>query len=213
MDRKTSRLCRRLKRCGAGVVLGSCVAVARAGGGPLGIDHEIGKDESGIWNRNVQLALEYSVVATELGGALWLGTDDELGHTFWQTLDSSAISALAAHAMQAGFGRERPSEQQGPNQWFSGGHSFPSGEVTLQASFVTPFIVNYAGRDPWIWALELLPAYDSVARMKSQAHWQTDVLGGWALGTAVGYVTTLYQTPLFVLVLPHGFTVGISKHF
>jgi len=50
MDRKTSRLCRRLKRCGAGGVLGSCVAVARAGGGPLGIGHEISKDESGIWN-------------------------------------------------------------------------------------------------------------------------------------------------------------------
>ncbi|WP_254699687.1 phosphatase PAP2 family protein [Trinickia violacea] len=193
--------------------MGSCVAVAHAGGGPLGIDHEIGKDESGIWNRNVQLALEYSVIATELGGAFWLGNDDELGHTFWQTLDSSAISALAAHAMQAAFGRQRPSAQQGPNQWFSGGHSFPSGEVTLQASFVTPFIVNYAGRDPWIWGLELLPAYDSVARMKSQAHWQTDVLGGWALGTAVGYVTTLYQTPLFVQILPHGFTVGISKRF
>ncbi|WP_206998662.1 phosphatase PAP2 family protein [Trinickia mobilis] len=213
MDQKTSRLSRGLKRCGAAIAVASCVSVAHAGGGPFGIDHEIGKDESGIWNRNVQLALEYSVVATALGGALWLGNDNELGHTFWQTLDSSAISAVAAEGLKYAFGRARPSSGKGPNQWFSGGDSFPSGEVTLQASFVTPFIVNYAGRDPWIWALELLPAYDSVARMKSQAHWQTDVLGGWALGTAVGYVSTRWQTPLFVQILPHGFTVGISKRF
>ncbi len=63
----------------------------------------------------------------------------------------------------------------------------PSGEVTLQASFVTPFIVNYADRNPWVWALEVLPAYDAAARVKEGAHWQSDVLAGWALGTTVGY--------------------------
>jgi undecaprenyl-diphosphatase len=83
----------------------------------------------------------------------------------------------------------------------------------LQASFVTPFIVNYARRNPWVWALEILPAYDAVARVKSQAHWQTDVLAGWALGTAVGYVSTTWKTPMFVQILPHGLVVGFSKRF
>lgn len=203
-----------LKRCAAAAILSLVCLDSYAGGGPLGIDHELAFDQSGIWGRNYQIALEYSVVAVELGGALWLGNDNELGHTFWQTVDASAISAVAAHGMQYAFGRARPTSGQGPNQWFhSGGHSFPSGEVTLQASFVTPFIVNYGRRDPWVWALELLPAYDAVARMKSQAHWQTDVLAGWALGTAIGYWATTWQTPIFVQVLPHGFTVGFSKRF
>jgi len=41
---------------------------------------------------------------------------------------------------------------------FKGGccQSFPSGEVTLQAAFVTPLTVNYYKQDPWIWALAAL---------------------------------------------------------
>ncbi|MBC8752455.1 MULTISPECIES: phosphatase PAP2 family protein [Paraburkholderia] len=197
------------RRCGAAAITAFAFSGAHAGG----IDHEVALDQSGIWNRNVQLALEYAVIATEVGGSLWLGNDNELGHTFWQTADASAISAVAAQGMKYAFGRQRPNAGQGPNQWFSGGKSFPSGEVTLQASFVTPFIVNYGRHDPWVWALEVLPLYDSIARVKSQAHWQTDVLAGWALGTAVGYLSTTWQTPLFVQILPHGLTVGFSKRF
>jgi membrane-associated phospholipid phosphatase len=179
-----------------------------------GLDHELAYDQSGIWNRNVQLALEYSAVAVAAGGALWLGNDTELGHTFWQTVDAEAISAVAAQGMKYAFRRARPNSGMGSNAWFvSGGDSFPSGEVTLQASFVTPIIVNYGRRYPWVWALELLPAYDAVARMKARAHWQTDVLAGWALGTAVGYLTTTWDTPVFVQILPHGLTVGFSKRF
>ena len=87
--------------------------------------------------------------------------------------------------MKYAFSRARPYQGNNPNAWFkgSGNQSFPSGEVTLQASFVTPFIANYGRQDPWIWALEALPVYDAFARLKSQAHWQTDVIAGWALGT------------------------------
>jgi undecaprenyl-diphosphatase len=101
-----------------------------------GIDRKVALDESGIWNRNVQLGLEYAVIATTVGGSLWLGNDNELGHTFWQTADATVISAVAAQGMKYAFGRQRPNAGQGPNQWFSGGQSFPSAEVTLQASFV-----------------------------------------------------------------------------
>jgi hypothetical protein len=213
MRSRAGRVRRWFKRGSVVVLLCAEIASAHAGGGFLGIDHEWARDQSGIWSRSVQLGLEYGVIAAEVGGAFWLGDDNELGHTFWQAADSSAISAVAAMGLKYAFGRQRPSAGQGPNQWFSGGDSFPSGEVTLQASFVTPFIVNYGRSDPWVWGLELLPAYDAVARTKGQAHWQTDVLGGWALGTAVGYLTTRWQTPLFVQILPHGFTVGLSKRF
>lgn len=199
-------------------VLGCACAipkVATAAGGPFGIDHEWALDESGIWSRGVQNALEYGVVATEGIGALWLGNDDAVGHVFWQTIDSSAMSAIVAEGMKVAFSRARPYQANNPNLWFQGGccRSFPSGEVTLQAAFVSPFIVNYAPEHPWIWALEALPIYDGIARLKSQAHWQSDVLVGWVLGSSFGYLSTTYKTPLVVRILPRGMTVGISKHF
>lgn len=213
--RLTHRMSHRIEHRLAAAMLALACASAQAAGGPLGIDHEWRLDQSGIWARHHQSELEYGVVAIEVGGALWLGNETELGHTFWQTLDASAISAVAAQGLKYAFGRARPEQGEGPNQWFQGRccSSFPSGEVALQASFVTPFIVNYGRREPWVWALEVLPAYDAVARMKSQAHWQTDVLAGWALGSAVGYWSTTRQTPIFVQVLPHGFSVGFSKRF
>lgn len=184
-------------------------------GGPFGIDHEIGFDQSGIWARKYQTALEAGVIAVEVGGAVWLGNDDELGHTFWQTIDSSTISGIASFALKKATGRARPVQGNDPNRWFRGSccESFPSGEVTLQASFVTPFIVRYAKDEPWVWALELLPLYDSIARLKSHAHWQSDVIAGWALGTGIGYWSATRKTPISVQILPGGVSIGLSKRF
>ena len=63
--------------------------LAAHAGGPFGIDHKLALDDDGIWSRKYQQGLEYGVIATEIAGALWLGNDDDLGHTMWQTLDSS----------------------------------------------------------------------------------------------------------------------------
>jgi hypothetical protein len=209
-------------RARLGVVRGCALAlslaipsIVNASGGPLGIDYAWSLDQNGIWSRGVQSTLEYGVVALEVGGALWLGNDDETGHVFWQALDSSTLSGIAAEALKLGFSRARPDQGGNPNKWFQGSccQSFPSGEVTLEASFVTPFIAHYAATDPWVWALEVLPLYDSIARMKSQAHWQTDVLAGWALGSAVGYWSASRSTPVLVQILPHGLSIGFSKRF
>lgn len=180
-----------------------------------GFDHELALDQTGIWSRQYQTGLEYGVVALEVAGSLWFGNDDELGHTFWQTMDASAISGVGAAILKRGFSRARPSQGGNPNQWFKGSccESFPSGEVTLQASFVTPFIANYARQHPWVWTLEALPVYDGIARMKSQAHWQTDVIAGWVLGSAVGYWTTTRDTPFSVQILPRGVSAGFYKRF
>jgi hypothetical protein len=188
---------------------------AHADGGFLGIDHEIKLDQGGIWARKYQTGLEYSVIGVEIAGSLWLGNDNDLGHTFWQSLDSTAISSFAAEALKLTLSRARPNQGNDPNRWLKGRccDSFPSGEVTLQASFVTPFIADYARSNPWVWSLEILPAYDALARLKSQEHWQTDVIAGWMLGTAIGYWSTTLKTPISVQVLPRGLSVGYYKRF
>ena len=125
------------------------------------------------------------------------------------------FAGAAAQVLKFTFSRARPYQDRGPNAFFSGhgDQSFPSGEVTLQASFVTPFILHYRHQYPWIWAAELLPIYDAYGRMKSQGHWQSDVLAGWALGTAFGYWASQRKIPLLVEILPHGLSVGFYKSF
>ena len=62
-------------------------------------------------------------------------------------------------------------------------------------------------------AVFALPAYDAVARVKSGSHWQSDVLAGWALGTAFGYWSAKRNDPFFLQVPPHGITAGVRMSF
>lgn len=188
---------------------------ASAAGGPLGIDHRIAYDDSGLWARRNQLALEYGAAALVIGSALWEGDQTRFGHTSWQAVDSLAIGAVSAQALKLAFARARPTQTDNPNEWFKGrGHnSFPSGEVTEIASVVTPFVLEYGAEHPAVYALELLPLYDAIARVKVRAHWQSDVLAGFALGTAVGYYAHGRKDSIVVGVLPHGVSVGWRTTF
>ena len=55
--------------------------------------------------------------------------------------------------------------------------------------------------------------FRSIARMKVQGHWQTDVLAGFALGTGVGYYAHRRDSPLLLEALPHGFMVGLKQRW
>lgn len=163
-------------------------AAAHAAGGPLGIDHRLPFDESGIWSRNTQLGVTYVSAATVLGGALYLGEGSRLGKTFLRATDSMVIAAVSSAGLKALTQRPRPRTRNDPGVWRqgAGNQSFPSGEVAHITAVVTPFIAEYRNDEPAVWALATLPVYVGVARMKSQAHWQTDVLAGIALGVATG---------------------------
>jgi len=189
-------------------------ALAWCSGAFGGFDHKVPFDESGIWDRDVQKGVQYTTIAVILGSALWEGGETPLGRTSWQAVDSTIIGAVTSEAAKRIFSRARPSQTDDPGKWFegSGNESFPSGEVTLVSAAVAPFVFEYAKESPWVWALELLPLYDSVARVKSQAHWQTDVIAGWALGTAAGYVAHAHG-PFILQVLPHEFVVGIHQQW
>jgi membrane-associated phospholipid phosphatase len=204
-----------LLRAALGCALLLGVSAAFAGGGPLGIDHKLPYDDSGIWKRSNQFALEDLTLAAVLGGSLWEGGESRIGNTFWRSLDASALGAVSSTALKYVFTRSRPSQTDSPDQWFQGkGHySFPSGEVTFISAAVTPFVLEYGQEKPAVYALEVLPVYDAVARMKVHGHWQTDVLAGWAIGTASGYYAQHRDSPFFLELLPGGFEAGLKTRF
>jgi len=196
------------------LTLGALLAchVSHAGG----IDHKIDPpQDTGIWSRSDQQALQKLTVLTVLGGALWLGSDEPLGHTFWQAVDSTTIGAVTAEVMKPLFSRARPRQTDDPGAWFQGsGHnSFPSGEVMLVTTAITPFVLEYGPEHPAVYALELLPIYDGIARIKSQAHWQTDVLASLAIGTGIGWYAHERALPISVKLLPRGITIGLHVQF
>ena len=199
-------------RCG----LLALVLSMRATATLAGIDHRVTYDDSGIWARSNQDALVNILLVGEVGGALWEGGEDRFGRTLWQSIDSTLIGGVSSQVLKRVFSRERPSTTPDPNQWFkgNGNQSFPSGEVTLVSSVITPIVLEYRHDNPAVYALLLLPVYDGVARMKVWGHWQTDVIAGFALGTAAGFVAHGHEgTPWVLSVMPHAVYVGLKKKF
>jgi undecaprenyl-diphosphatase len=188
-------------------------AQSLAGGGPLGIDHRVNMNTSGIWSRGAQTTVLGLAVTADVAAALWEGGDSRLGKTLWQSIDSTVLAIAAADAGKLVFRRERPSETSDPNKWFQGGNhlSFPSAEVSAMAGIVTPFVMEYGREHPAVYALELLPAYTAIARVRSRAHWQSDVLAGWALGSAAGYYVHTRDSPFLLGLLPQGVSVGYRR--
>ena len=212
----TRRSLRRLVRATALVGLALVSTAGWAGGGPLGIDHVLPYDDSGIWNRRYQQALEYGLIGTELIGAVWEGGESRLGRTWWQSIDASVAGGITTQVLKIAFSRVRPIDSNGnPDLWFQGhgNESFPSGEVTLASAVVTPLVLEYGHDQPLVYALELLPVYDAVARMKVQAHWQTDVLAGFAIGTTGGwFMHRNPNTPYILRIMPRGIYIGLKTH-
>lgn len=173
-------------------------------------------DDKGIWARKYQLWLLDSMLAAEVGAGLWQGGDTRLGHTVWQSIDATVVGGAVTEILKVSFSRQRPSQTNDPNEWFKGhgAESFPSGEVTVVSAIVTPLVLEYRSENPAVYALEALPIYDAVARVKVRGHWQSDVIAGYAIGSAAGYfMHQRRNTPLVLSVMPHGVYVGLKRSF
>jgi membrane-associated phospholipid phosphatase len=191
-------------------------SAVRAGGGILGLDHVVPYDDGGIWARRNQTFLIGAMMAGEAGAALWQGGESRFGRTMWNSIDATLIGGASAQALKFAFSRARPSQTNDPNLWFQGsGHeSFPSGEVTVISAIVAPIMLEYRGDHPAVYALELLPLYDAIARVKVHGHWQSDVIAGFALGYASGYfVQRREKTPWVLSVMPKAIYLGLNKRF
>jgi membrane-associated phospholipid phosphatase len=179
------------------------------------IDHMVSYDASGIWNPNVYRGIVGALTVGEVGGAIWEGSESRFGKTMWQGIDSEIIAGVSAEAGKYIFTRTRPAQVDNPCLWFQGksNYSFPSGEAAVAAALVTPYAIEYARDYPATYALLLLPLYVGAARIKNQAHWQTDVLAGWTVGGLSGWYAHSRETPIMIELLPHGFQVGYKAQF
>ena len=198
--------------CIASMLVGLVHAQSR---GPFGIDHTVKYDNDGIISRKTQLLVEDLTLVTLAAGALWEGGDSRLGKSYWSAIDAAALGVISSSTLKYAFTRSRPTQSNDPNLWFQGkGHySFPSGEVTFVSAAVTPFVLEYGREHSAVYALELLPLYDAVARVKVAGHWQSDVVAGFALGSLAGYLAHERDSPLILGSLPHGISVGFRKKF
>ncbi|UMR31395.1 phosphatase PAP2 family protein [Massilia sp. MB5] len=203
------------KRMLVGALCAWSMAAAVAGNGPLGIDHQLGVDNDGIWSRRTQHILLGALITSEIASGLWEGGDTRFGRTNWKSIDALLISAASTEVLKRSFRRVRPNNTDNPNEWFRSARdrSFPSGEAASFAAAVTPFILEYGQEQPWVYALAALPVYDGYARMKTRGHWQTDVLAGLAIGTAAGWYSHRRHRSFTLQIMPHGVQVGLRGHF
>ncbi len=179
------------------------------------IDHRVAYDASGVWNPTVYRGVVGVLTVAEIGGAVWEGSETRFGKTLWQGVDSEIIGGLAATAGKYMFTRVRPSTEDNPCLWFNGrsNYSFPSGEASVAAALVAPYVLEYGSEYPATYALLLLPLYVGAGRIRNQAHWQTDVLAGWAVGGVSGWYAHGRDVPITIELLAHGFQVGYRKSF
>lgn len=205
--RTTSALC-------LSMWLGASACVAQECGWSR-LDHRVNYDASGIWNPTVYRGLVGMLTVAGIGGAVWEGSETRLGRTMWQGVDSEIISAVAASAGKYIFTRARPIDADNPCLWFQGGsnYSFPSGEAAVATALIAPYVLEYGNEFPATYALLFLPLYVGAARVKNQAHWQSDVLAGWAVGGLSGWYAHSRNVPITIELLPHGFAVGYRQQF
>lgn len=179
------------------------------------VDHLVTYDASGMWNPKAYRGALVGLTVAGMGGALWEGSQTRLGRTMWQGFDAELVAGATAEVGKLVFTRARPNEGGNPCLWFQGSadQSFPSLESAAAAGLVTPYIIEYGAESPATYALLLLPLYVGAGRIKNQAHWQTDVVTGWAIGGLSGWFSHSLQTPIMIRLLPDGFEVGFKAQF
>jgi len=145
----------------------------------------------------------------------WIFTLAAIPLYVWKSTDALVISTIITEALKYATTRVRPSKTDNPNQWFTGeeNDSFPSGHVSSVTALVTPIILEYRNDTPWIFTLAAIPLYEAGGRVKVQAHWQTDVLAGMAVGIVAGYYEYRFDSPIIFYVLPEGIYAGLKYRF
>lgn len=168
----------------------------------------------------------YAAPIFALGGIGLAAALDDRGTANWLDdgiiiAETAAITGVATYAIKAAFARSRPfvhhgvgvdPEAQDNHQSFFSGHSSLSMSLAISAGTV-------ASMRGYAWAPALYAGGISLSlatgyfRIAGDKHWTTDVVTGWLVGAAAGYlVPRVFHRKSGTEITPHtsGSTVGFA---
>ncbi|HVS23939.1 MAG TPA: phosphatase PAP2 family protein [Gammaproteobacteria bacterium] len=136
-----------------------------------------------------------AVPAALMLGGTWAAAvmldDDDGRHEAGTMLEAAAFSSVAGYALKEVAGRERPYVSADPNNWRTGGDSFPSLHAT--AAFAIGTVFAESGNDYYRWLRRVvgygIAAGTAYQRIKHDAHWFSDTVAGASLGVATARFT------------------------
>jgi membrane-associated phospholipid phosphatase len=120
------------------------------------------------------------------GVSAWFLRDSDGYQETWSLLEAGVLSSATAEILGYAAGRERPDATTSPNQWRTGGDSFPSLHAT--AAWAVGTVFAESGNDEYRWLRRILgygvAAGTSYVRVGENVHWLSDSVAGAALGIA-----------------------------
>ena len=152
-----------------------------------GLDNPIRRNIRNM-NPGAASALNYVGLGTTVGslGAVYgwgvVSRNDDARHVALTGVRGIGMASLVNLSLKFAFGRQRPSQGDGPRGFFKGGDSFPSAQSTIAFAAATALSEGFNNR--W-WAA--VPAYSlatmtGIGRMGKDAHWASDVLTSSLIG-------------------------------
>jgi len=146
-----------------------------------------GKNPASIDPHDTQDAIPTAAVfLLTWGGAQLTGSSAGKSEA-WAMIEAAALGGVTTYGLKFATGREGPNDTSNPNEWFKGGvGTFPSFHTT--AAFAVGTVLAESGNDQYRW-LRYVIGYGlgigtGYERLKHNAHWLSDTVGGAALGIA-----------------------------
>jgi membrane-associated phospholipid phosphatase len=146
-----------------------------------------GRNPATINSDDTQDIIPTAVVFLGTWGAAELTGSSAGKSETWAMFEAALFSGVTAYGLKYAVGREGPDQTSNPNQWFKTTNgSFVSFHST--EAFAVGTVLAESGDDQWRW-LRYVLGYGlgvgtSYQRLKHNAHWLSDTVGGAALGIA-----------------------------
>ena len=121
---------------------------------------------------------------------------DSFGKTEAYTmLEAAGFSAITTEVAKYAAGRVRPDATTDPNDWRTGGNSFPS--LHSSAAFAIGTVFAESGEDDYRWVRRFIGYGMASAtvylRLHDNQHWLSDTIAGSAIGIASGRFSTHHR--------------------
>ena len=156
-------------------------------GGSYALDQTMRAGLKGMSSSNADMLQDLSYASVSAASALLYGWglysgDANVRENVITAGEGAGIATLLDIGIKDAFGRLRPEQSPSHTQFFKGGQSFVSGDVTPM--FALAAGISESFNNAWYVAVPIysLAMVDGFGRMGNDAHWFSDVIGAALLG-------------------------------